>query len=117
VLERLRRVCDGVAATYGCEVRFEHLLSSPPTINTEAETEVVRQAAIEVVGIDNVVQAEPLMASEDFAFMLEQRPGSYFFLGHDGLTCHHPEFDFDDGSLSTGAGVFLEIVRQRLGRT
>lgn len=116
VLERLRGVCDGVAATYGCEVRFEHLLSSPPTINTEAETEVVRQAAIQVVGIDNVVQAEPLMASEDFAFMLEQRPGSYFFLGHDGLTCHHPEFDFDDSSLSTGAGVFLEIVRQRLGR-
>ncbi|HEU0230115.1 MAG TPA: M20 aminoacylase family protein [Burkholderiaceae bacterium] len=114
VLDRLREVCDGVAATYGCEVRFEHLLSSPPTINTESETEIVRQAAIRVVGADNVVEAAPLMASEDFAFMLEQRPGSYFFLGHNGRTCHHPEFDFDDGSLSTGAEVFMEIVRQRL---
>jgi hippurate hydrolase len=114
-LQRLRGICDGIAATYGCGVRFEHLLSSPPTINTEAETEVVRRAAAAVVGADKVVQAEPLMASEDFAFMLEQRPGSYFFLGHDGLTCHHPEFDFDDDSAATGAAVFVEIVRQRLG--
>jgi hippurate hydrolase len=76
----------------------------------------VRQAAENVVGGDNVVEdAEPLMASEDFAFMLEERPGSYFYLGHDGLTCHHPQFDFDDATSPIGAGVFIEIIRQRLG--
>ncbi|GAB2904043.1 M20 aminoacylase family protein [Paralcaligenes ginsengisoli] len=116
MLARLRAVCEGAAQTFGCEVTFEHLQSSPPTINTEAETDVVRRAAECVVGKGNViVNADALMASEDFAFMLEQRPGSYFFLGHDGLTCHHPEFDFDDSSSSIGAGVFIQIVRQRLG--
>ena len=116
MLARLRTVCEGAAQTFGCEVTFEHLQSSPPTINTEAETDVVRRAAECVVGKDNVIaNADALMASEDFAFMLEQRPGSYFFLGHDGLTCHHPEFDFDDSSSSIGAGVFIQIVRQRLG--
>jgi hippurate hydrolase len=76
----------------------------------------VRRAAERVLGADNViVEVAPLMASEDFAFMLQQRPGSYFFLGHDGLTCHHPEFDFDDDTAPTGAAVFIEIIRQRLG--
>jgi hippurate hydrolase len=112
---RLQEVCDGAAQAYGCEVTFEHLQSSPPTINSEVQTKVVRDAAERVLGSDNVVvNADPLMASEDFAFMLERRPGSYFYLGHDGLTCHHPEFDFDDASLSVGANVFIEIVQQRL---
>ncbi|CAE6721298.1 Hippurate hydrolase [Paraburkholderia nemoris] len=115
-LARLRDICEGAAKMYGCEVRFEHLQSSPPTVNTVDETEFVRRAAVRVLGAENViVDVAPLMASEDFAFMLQQRPGSYFFLGHGGLTCHHPEFDFDDDTLPTGAAVFIEIVRQRLG--
>jgi hypothetical protein len=72
----------------------------------------VRKAAERVLGKENVVvDVAPLMASEDFAFMLEQKPGSYFFLGHDGLTCHHPEFDFDDDTLTVGAAA-----RPALGR-
>lgn len=115
-LARLRTICEGAATMYGCEVSFEHLQTSPPTINTPSETETVRRAAERVLGAGNViVDVAPLMASEDFAFMLQQRPGSYFFLGHDGLTCHHPEFDFDDDTAPTGAAVFIEIVRQRLG--
>jgi hippurate hydrolase len=76
---------------------------------------VVRQAAGAVLGADQVVECAPLMASEDFAYMLEQRPGAYFFLGHDGRTCHHPGFDFDDRTLATGVAVFAEIVRRQLG--
>lgn len=114
VLEGMRRICAGIASTYGAEISFEHLQSSPPTINTTEQTEVVRQAAAAVLGDTNVEDCAPLMASEDFAFMLEQRPGSYFFLGHDGRTCHHPEFNFDDNTLATGAAVFAQIVQQRL---
>ncbi len=116
ILERMRAVCDGAAQAHGCAIRFEHLQSSPPTINAKEQTEVVRRAAESVVGGENVVEdADPLMASEDFAFMLEERPGSYFYLGHNGLTCHHPQFDFDDATSPIGAGVFIEIIRQRLG--
>jgi amidohydrolase len=115
-LARLRDICDGAARMYGCEVTFEHLQSSPPTLNTPEQTEVVRLAAEHVLGADNVIaDVAPLMASEDFAFMLQQRPGSYFFLGHDGLTCHHPEFDFDDDTAPAGVAVFTEIVRRQLG--
>lgn len=115
-LTRLRKICDGASRMYGCTVEFDHLQSSPPTVNTPEQTEVVRAAAECVLGADNVIaDVTPLMASEDFAFMLQQRPGSYFFLGHDGLTCHHPEFDFDDDTAPAGAAVFLEIVRSRLG--
>ena len=56
----------------------------------------------------------PLMASEDFAYLLDHCPGAYFFLGHDGLTCHHPEFDFDDTLLAQGAAIFVTLVQQRL---
>ena len=115
-LARLEDICEGAARMYGCEVAFEHLQTSPPTINTAEQTDVVRRAAEHVLGADNVIaNVAPLMASEDFAFMLQQRPGSYFFLGHNGLTCHHPEFDFDDDTSPTGAAVFIEIVKQRLG--
>ncbi|HEX7382567.1 MAG TPA: M20 aminoacylase family protein [Nevskiaceae bacterium] len=114
VLERVQTICRGTAATYGCEIEFEHLLSAPATFNHAEQTEVVRQAAGRVVGPENVVVAPQLMNSEDFAAMLEQRPGSYFLLGHDGLTCHNPAFDFDDRLLPVGVEVFVEIVRQRL---
>lgn len=114
VLDGLRRMCDGIAASHGCEIRFEHLQSSPPTVNAAEQAQAVRLAAAAVLGEDGVVECRPLMASEDFAFMLERRPGAYFFLGHAGRTCHHPEFDFDDGTLATGAAVFVEIVRRRL---
>jgi hippurate hydrolase len=101
---------------YGCTVEFAHHQSSPPTVNSPEQTEVVRAAAERALGVDNVIpDVEPLMESEDFAFMLQQRPGSYIFLGHDGLACHHPEFDFDDDTAPAGAAVFLEIVRSRLG--
>lgn len=113
-MQRLHALCDGMAASYGCEVRLEHLLSTPPTINHPTPTGLVRRAAAAVVGAHNVRGTPPLMASEDFSLLLEQRPGAYFFLGHDGLNCHHPDFVFDDETLATGAAVLVEIVRQAL---
>src|SRR5690606_22074727 len=116
VLERLRELCAGTAQSYGCGIEFRHLLSSPPTINDAEAARHVRQAAAAVLGEANVVdEVAPLMASEDFAYMLDHCPGAYFFLGHDGLSCHHPGFDFDDRILADGAAIFLQLVRQRLG--
>ena len=115
IFARMRETCAGVATAYDCDVNFEILQSGPPTINAEGPTETVRLAAERVVGAENVINnAMQVMAAEDFAFMLQCRPGSYFYLGHDGLTCHHPEFDFDDNTLPTGAAVFIEIIRERL---
>src|SRR3546814_20888015 len=105
MLKRLQAICDGAAQTYGCDVDLEHLQSSPPTINTPAETDVVRNAARSVLGDDNVIEADPLMASEDIAFMLVHLPGHYFVLGHVGLTSNNPDFDINDGSCATDPAV------------
>lgn len=114
-LQRLREFCAGIAQGYGCEVEFDHLLSSPPTLNQAGPVSHVRQAAAAVLGASQIVDpVTPLMASEDFAYFLDHCPGAYFFLGHGGLTCHHPEFDFDDSLLAQGAAIFVTLVQQRL---
>lgn len=114
-LQRLRDLCEGAARGYGCEVEFRHLLSSPPTINQAGPVAHVKRAAAAVLGADQIVDpVTPLMASEDFAYLLDHCPGAYFFLGHDGLTCHHPAFDFDDALLPQGAAIFATLVHQRL---
>lgn len=116
VLDRLRAMCAGTAQNYGCTVEFRHLLSSPPTVNHVEQNQHLRRAAAAVLGESNIVDdVTPLMASEDFAYMLDHCPGAYFFLGHDGLSCHHPGFDFDDDILADGAAIFLALVHQRLG--
>ncbi|MGB6009549.1 M20 aminoacylase family protein [Castellaniella sp.] len=114
-LERLRDLCEGAAQGYGCRIEFRHLLSSPPTINQAGPVDHVKRAAAAVLGADQVIDpVTPLMASEDFAYLLDHCPGAYFFLGHDGLTCHHPEFDFDDALLPQGAAIFATLAYQRL---
>ena len=55
------------------------------------------------------------MASEDFAFLLERRPGAFFFVGQGGHGCHHPSYDFDEDVLAIGAAMFVEIARERAG--
>ncbi|MBJ7262365.1 MAG: amidohydrolase [Burkholderiaceae bacterium] len=115
VLRRLREVCVGVGATYDCEIEFDHLQTSPPTLNKAGPVQTVIAAAREVVGEANLdPDVPPLMASEDFAYMLERVPGAYFFLGNGGAMCHNPKFDFNDASLPVGVRMFVEIVRQKM---
>lgn len=56
------------------------------------------------------------MASEDFSFMLQARPGAYFLIGQRGMPCHHPEYDFDDDIIPTAGALLLGIVRKRAGQ-
>lgn len=115
VLERMKEICHGHAQTYRCEIEFDHLLTSPATINTANQAQVVRDAATAILGADKVdPDIAPLMASEDFAYMLQEKPGAYFFLGNGGYMCHHPKFDFNDEVLPVGMSVMAEIAHQRL---
>ena len=115
-LRRVREICDGLAASHATRIDCEFDLGCPPTINAPGPTATVAAAAARVVG-QNLVDAQitPLMASEDFSYLLQACPGAYFFVGQDGHFCHHPEYDFDDDILPIGASVFVEIVRDRLG--
>jgi hippurate hydrolase len=114
-LRRVREICDGLAASHATRIDCEFDLGCPPTINAPGPTATVAAAAARVVGQDLVdAQITPLMASEDFSYLLQACPGAYFFVGQDGHFCHHPEYDFDDDILPIGASVFVEIVRDRL---
>jgi hippurate hydrolase len=76
----------------------------------------VAEVAKTVVGHDNVkTRAQPRMASEDFADMLQAVPGAYFWLGHEGsVPVHNPTFTLDDKILPVGASMFARIIETRL---
>ena len=91
----------------------------PVTSNTDAETAIAIKAAQEVVGIDKVnLQPVPSMGSEDFAFMLQEKPGCYVWLGNgssaDGCLLHNPHYDFNDKILTVGASYWVKLVERVL---
>ncbi len=111
----LGRITAGVAAAHGlsADVRYERRY--PPTINSAAESDLAAAAAAEVVGRKNVRgDLNPKLASEDFAFMLGEKPGSYVWLGNgpgdDGCLLHNPNYDFNDEILPIGASYWARLV-------
>jgi amidohydrolase len=116
---RLHEIATGIGAALGARVEIEYQRGYPPTVNTEAETEIAALAAAEVAGEDKVDRArEPTMGAEDFAYMLEQRPGSYVFIGNggdeDAPMLHSPHYDFNDEALPYGASYWARLVERAL---
>jgi hippurate hydrolase len=115
----IRRLAAGVAAAHGCAVRLDYRRQYPATINTPDESRRAASAAAQVVGQDQlVVDAPPSMGAEDFAFMLQARPGCYVWLGSGGDPAtpglHHPRYDFNDRVLPVGASYWVRLVEQEL---
>lgn len=115
---RLQQTVEGVAAAMGAKATLTYEPLYPPTINTPEEAELVARAARRVLGPHRVVtDLEPSMGSEDFAFMLNERPGAYFRLGQgsmDGRFLHHPEYDFNDQTIPVGSAVFAALVEEAM---
>jgi amidohydrolase len=114
--ERLIETAERTAAAFGAEASVHYEPLYPPTVNTPAEAAAVERVARKVVGNERVVgDMEPSMGSEDFAFMLAERPGAYFRLGQgmtDGRFLHHPRYDFNDETIPVGSGVFAALVEE-----
>lgn len=118
ILERrLNEVTKGIGAAYGCTVDVDYQGRYPATINTASEAAIAREIA-EAMGLDTAM-ADPSMASEDFAFMLEKVPGAYLWLGgaregaNPGL--HDATYDFNDAILPTGAEYWVRLARHWTG--
>jgi|TARA_B110000908_G_C10267021_1_gene465215 amidohydrolase len=109
---RLKEIVAGQAASYGCEAEFVYGRGYPPTVNTADGVITATKAARDVSGDDAVQDAvEPVMGSEDFAFMLEKRPGAYLFMGQGpSAGLHHPEYNFNDDVAPVGASFFARLV-------
>ena len=114
--QRIRQICEGQAASFGCTAEIEYEIGYPATVNTEKEAAFAVAVAAEVVGADRAKgDAQPIMASEDFAYMLQERPGAYLFLGQgDTPMCHHPAYDFNDEIAPVGASFFARLIETRL---
>ena len=123
---RMRQVAEHTCAAFEASVEFEFVRNYPPTINSVAEAEFARQVMIGIVGEQNVLPQEPTGGAEDFAFMLQAKPGAYVFIangdgdhrdmGHGGGPCtlHNPSYDFNDALIPLGGTYWVELARQWL---
>jgi hippurate hydrolase len=116
---RVGEIGRGIAQAMGVEAAVDYRRGYPATVNSAAETELAANAAAAVVGDERVDRAaNPVMGAEDFSFMLEQRPGSYIFIGNggddDAPMVHHPQYDFNDEVLPYGASYWAKLVEQLL---
>ena len=115
----IERVVTQVCAAFGARATIDYRTLYPATINTAAETARAARAAARVAGESHVDDdAPPLMASEDFAYMLEACPGSYIFIGNGegagSCMLHNAGYDFNDEVLTLGAGYWAALVEQEL---
>ncbi|WP_213954038.1 M20 aminoacylase family protein [Variovorax sp. dw_954] len=122
--KRIDEVARTAAATFGCTAQSSFFRSYPPTVNDAFEADYAAQVATQVVGADNViVNCEPTMASEDFSFMLQARPGCYAFIGNgaadqsiDGRAAgpcelHNASYEFNDELIPVGVRYFVRLAR------
>jgi amidohydrolase len=117
--ERMRGIVAGVAATFDMTATTRYERRYPATVNSETETEHAVAAASAVVGAANVdTNPTPEMGSEDFAFMLQEKPGCYVWLGAgkgaDTPNIHSPQYDFNDDVLPIGASYWVTLAEQEL---
>ncbi|MBO9678277.1 MAG: amidohydrolase [Acidovorax sp.] len=125
--QRITELAQLQAQSYGVRARIDYQRSYPVLVNTSAETAFARAVAVELVGPERVEsQARALTGSEDFAFMLEQVPGSYLLIGngdgsddaanggHGACMVHNPGYDFNDLNLPVGAAYWALLARRFL---
>ncbi len=118
----VRRLATGIAASFGAVAEVSFHRAFPATINDGAATQLTLHAARAVAGDARVrPMTKPTMGGEDFAFMLNEKQGSYIMLGGgkgDGTDAnlHHPKYDFNDAILPIGASYWVTLAEQLLPR-
>ena len=117
----MRQIADGIAAAHRCSASLRYERRYPATVNAPAETAFAAGVAESLVGPEHVDRNfEPDMGSEDFAFMLEQKPGCYILIGNGpeegGCLLHNPHYDFNDAVLPLGASYWARLAEAALAR-
>ena len=120
--QKIRDISALTAKAHGCLVEVDWQPGYPPTVNTETEALRAADVARAVVGSNKVhVNMPPSMVAEDFAFMLEERPGAYIWLGAgeavEGKMLHNTGYDFNDDILPVGASYWAQLVESELPRS
>jgi amidohydrolase len=126
--QRMKEVADGISASYGTTCDFEFVRNYPPTINHPKEADFARSVMTKIVGADNVLAQEATMGAEDFAYMLQAKPGCYVFIangdgshremGHGAGPCmlHNPSYDFNDDLIPLGGTYWVRLAEEWLAK-
>jgi hippurate hydrolase len=120
--QHIRGIASGVAVGFGGAAELDFRSIFPPLVNDAGETQFIADTAAELVGEDNVNRNGNLvMASEDFSYMLDRRPGAYIQIGNGdpagGCEVHNPGYDFNDAALPLGVSLFARLAERRLSRS
>jgi hippurate hydrolase len=121
------RLAQGVAAAHDCDAEVLFTRCYPPTRNSAPEAALCLEVARDLLGEEKVhANAAPSLAAEDFAFMLQERPGCYVWLGNGTGTgtneamppcaLHNPHYDFNDAALPIGIAYWVRLVERLLGK-
>lgn len=109
----IKGVCDAAGATYS----FTYERGYPAVVNHPQETNLLRTVASDIMGADHVFEIAPTMGGEDFAYYLQQVPGTFFFTGAGDETFyphHHPKFDFEEQAMQHAARILIEVTLRYL---
>ena len=114
--ERVREVVEGTARLYGAKVELSYVSGYPVLVNEASSTMFAADVAGEIAGEDKVNRdCRPLMGAEDFAFMLQQRPGAFIYVGNgDSAGLHHPAYDFNDEAIPVGTSYWVRLAETAL---
>jgi amidohydrolase len=116
---RMGEIACGIAQAGDCSVHFHYDRRYPPTINDAEQARFAADVAALLVGEEHVDRDPvPTMGGEDFAFMLQEKPGAYLFIGNgpsdNGRILHSPHYDFNDDILSVGAAYWVKLIETAL---
>lgn len=114
--KRLREVAEGVATALGAVARVDYARNYPVTFNHSDETEFAARTAQSVAGTNAVnLEVAPMMAGEDFSYMLEARPGAFIFIGNgESASLHNPAYDFNDDVIPHGISYWVQLAESAL---
>jgi amidohydrolase len=112
---RIRDIVDGIARQHGVPIKLDYQRGYPVTINHADETHLAERIAADVAGSTRVHATPPLMAGEDFSYMLREKPGAFIFVGNgDSSGLHTPGYDFNDDVLPVGMSYWIRLVETAL---
>mgnify|MGYP001813180143 CR=1 FL=1 len=111
--KRLKDIVSATSQAFGCTAKIDYVRNYPAMVNSETETQYAIEAAEKVAGACGV--ADQTMGGEDFAFLLNARPGAYILMGNgDSAKVHSPDYNFNDEAIPTGCSWFVEMAESRL---
>jgi amidohydrolase len=111
--QRLTAIAKSVSETFGAEAEVKYYLGYPCMVNHPEQTEFAASVATKISG--SCADAPLVMGGEDFAYLLEERPGAYILVGNgDTASVHHPEYNFDDAAIPAGCSWWSGVVEERM---